>query len=163
MTKIHPYLCITLCLILTACDSSTQGKNQDANSRPDTDQVLITYQASVDNAGNCRPEKVTDVLATEDSQINIYMLHGSHRYANAEGYVFTSIPLQEKMGSDSTVIMNEALPCSQISVELDISHCVYNGQDRKKMQCPDIRISGENGFKAIKLVRNDQDLLFPET
>ncbi|WP_395373662.1 hypothetical protein [Marinicella sp. W31] len=147
--------------ILTGCQPA-EVSEQTPNNNPADGEILITYNAALDDTGHCRPEKSTEIGTQQNPDAEMYMLHGKHRYSEAQGGIFTSIPLQDKMDSTSTVIMNKALPCDQISVEIIISHCVYHNQNRKKMQCPDIQVTGENSFAAIKLRRDDKTLAFPK-
>ena len=156
----HPILLLVCtCSILSACHSSEVG--QPSNTNAVEDGILVSLKASVDNEGNCRPEKKTTLHSEQNPKAELYMLHGEQRYAQADGYVFTTIPLQEKMGSSSTVLMNKTLPCDQIVVEIEVSHCVYYDQNRQEMQCPNIQVSGEDQFKTFKLVRNDTTLTLP--
>jgi len=156
MTFRFPYVpAVVLCTLLYGCDKDSMPENSD--TLPAAGQLWISYQPSVDDAGFCRPEKETQAA----NGSNLYMVHGDHRYLGPDGVPFTSVPLQEKVDSSSTVIMNEALPCDQITIELSIDHCWYYDQSRKDMQCPNVQVKGTEGFKTITLLRKDTKLPLP--
>ncbi|MEM1080786.1 MAG: hypothetical protein AAGH65_04310 [Pseudomonadota bacterium] len=130
-----------------------------ADRNPDGLSVHFTASANAD--GSCQPERA--VLANAEG-LGLYAVRGETVFSLPEGN--TVIPFQsvfnafddDGYASDRSIsVLNATGPCSDLTITVTIEYCEYSGSaGYEERACPDIQVTGMDGFAGIQFIRADQ-------
>ncbi len=137
----------TLLAVMVGCNQ------QPTNTGLNPDQVVISYQATIDEQGGCQPtyEALTQTDADGLPVNKIYMINGETYYYDQKKQRIGNIPLQIKMADETMSLLNEVITCEQLQIELVIEECQYEwGTEREG--CPPISVKGQDAFGGIEVV-----------
>ncbi len=141
-------------LILTAL-IATSGcqSNSDAADQLPEGSVQITYQATVDGQGGCRPtyETITTLDAEGQPHNELYIMRGETEYFNAEKRKIGEIPFQVKMGKETQSVLNEVIACEDLTIKVTLEKCEYF-YESNHTGCPDVMVKGQSGFAGIEFI-----------
>ena len=116
--KIHKIL---LCLALVGCDQKTNTPDLQ------TGEVQISYQATSDAQGACRPryQAITQMNAQGQPENDLFMITGQSIFFDPTGKVIGRMPLQATINDPVTSLLNQAIACEALSIQVTILKCQY--------------------------------------
>ncbi|MEL7313161.1 MAG: hypothetical protein AAFN07_16710 [Pseudomonadota bacterium] len=132
-----------------------------ADDTPASNSMSFEFEAATSESGNCTPKRVVRA-EVEDS--GLHAIRGETKFILPSGT--TEIPFQavfrgfndEGMSRDrATSMLNYDGSCEELTIDITIEFCEYYGDDgREKRACPEIELTGDAGFAAINIQRDDQ-------
>ncbi|MEM1112372.1 MAG: hypothetical protein AAGI11_10735 [Pseudomonadota bacterium] len=117
------------------------------------------YMAKTNEQGSCQPER-RDLANAE--ALALYAVRGETVFAMPDGD--TVIPFQSVFGSfdddgyskdQSISILNFSGPCSGLVITVTVEYCEYGAPDFGDRACPDIQVTGVEGFAGVEFIRED--------
>lgn len=141
-------LILATMIATTGCQSSSDAADQIPEG-----SVLITYQATVDDQGGCRPtyDTFTTLDAEGQPHNELYIMRGETEYFNADKRKIGEIPFQVKMGKETQSVLNEVIACEDLSIKVTLEKCEYFFES-KNTGCPDVIVKGQAGFGGIEFI-----------